>query len=806
MSEEVKKRRTKKLLPLVPLKDTVMLPNMVVPIFIGRQKSINAIERAAKDKQQVIFVVQKSAKKEDPAIEDLYDVGVVGEILQLLKLPDGTIKILAEAKKRVAITDINLDDLCFTANAKELTDQTEKQNVKFESTIRAMIENFNEYAQLNKNINPEIINSISTTKDPEALSYGIASHIAVAIEKKQAILSIIGLSKRITKIVELLENEINVLNTEKKIRLRVKKQVEKTQKDYYLNEQIKAIQKELTESDDGKSELELLEEKISKLKLSKEAEEKVRQEIKKLKMMNGMSSEANLSRNYIDTILSLPWGIIDKVKNDLKFARKILDNDHHGLEKVKDRILEYLAVQQRTKSLKGPIICLVGAPGVGKTSLAKSIADATERKFVRFALGGMRDEAEIRGHRRTYLGAMPGKIIQLLKKAKSSNPVFLLDEIDKLSFDYRGDPASALLEVLDPEQNDKFADHYLEVEYDLSNVLFIATANSVQKIPRPLLDRMEVIHLSGYTEEEKIQIAEKHLIAKIKKENGLEKKELEIPADTVESIIRHYTCEGGVRNLEKELAKIARKMVKEIVEGKKHISPSIAKDHLDKYLGVQRFNYGKAEEINYVGVVTGLAYTEVGGDILSIEAVSVPGKGNIKTTGKLGEVMQESAQAAYSYFKSKSLEFGVIPPLYKNRDIHLHVPEGAVPKDGPSAGVAMFTAIASIMSGVAVNKSVAMTGEITLRGRVLPIGGLKEKLLAALRGNIKTVLIPAENKKDLADIPKNVTRKLEIICVSTAEEVLKIALIKPLNPVFWTEEEEKCSFLEKNDTNDLLTH
>ena len=808
MIEEIKKKKTKskEMLPLVPLKDTVILPNMVVPIFIGRQKSVNAIDKANKNKQQVIFVAQKSMKKEDPAAEDLYDVGVVGEILQLLKLPDGTIKILAEAKKRVAIADISIEGSCFIAHAKELIDPVEKKNVKFEASIRAMLENFNEYVQLNKNINPEVINSITGMKDPEVLSYGVASHISIAIEKKQDILSIVGLSKRIKKIVELLENEINVLNTEKKIRLRVKKQVEKTQKDYYLNEQIKAIQKELTESDNGKSELELLEEKVSKLKLSKEAKEKVKAEIKKLKMMNGMSSEANLSRNYVDTILSLPWGVIDKVKNDLKFARKILDNDHYGLEKVKDRILEYLAVQQRTKSLKGPIICLVGAPGVGKTSLAKSIADATERKFVRFALGGMRDEAEIRGHRRTYLGAMPGKIIQLLKKAKSSNPVFLLDEIDKLSFDYRGDPASALLEVLDPEQNNKFADHYLEVEYDLSNVLFVATANSVQNIPRPLLDRMEVIHLSGYTEEEKIKIAQKHLITKIKKENGLEEGELDIPESTVENIIRYYTSEGGVRNLEKELSKIARKMVKEIVEGKKGLSSVVDKDRLDKYLGVRRYNYGKAEDVNYVGVVTGLAYTEVGGDILSIEAVSIPGKGDIKTTGKLGEVMQESAQAAFSYFKSKCLEFGVIPPLYKRKDIHLHVPEGAVPKDGPSAGVAIFTSIVSVMTGVAVNKSVAMTGEITLRGRVLPIGGLKEKLLAALRGGIKTVLIPAENKKDLADIPKNVTKKLEIICVSTAEEVLKIALIKSLNPVFWAEDEQKCSFLEKNDTNDLLTH
>jgi ATP-dependent Lon protease len=810
MEEKKKKVEIKEIIlptanPLVPLRDTVMFPGMVAPIFVGRQKSIQAIEKAEDSGQQIVFVAQKNSANDDPNEQDIYEVGVLGKILQLLKLPDGTIKILAEAKKRVLIKKIISDDFSLSAIVEEINDLKDPKTITFEAITRAALDNFNEYVQLNQKINPEILNAITEITEPSLLADSLASHITIDVAHKQEILSIVGVQKRLEKIVLTLENEISVLSTEKKIRQRVKKQMEKTQKDYYLNEQMKAIQKELTESENSKSEFEEIEAKLEKVKLSKEANEKVKSELKKLKMMSGLSAEASITRNYIETILSLPWGIQDKVKNDLNYARKILDKDHYGLEKVKERILEYLAVQQRTKSLKGPILCLVGPPGVGKTSLAKSIAEATERKFARFAMGGMRDEAEIRGHRRTYVGAMPGKIIQLIKKAKSSNPVFLLDEVDKLSHDFRGDPASALLEVLDPEQNDKFADHYMEVDFDLSNVFFIATANSVQNIPRPLLDRMEIIHLSGYTEEEKVQIASRYLVDKQKGENGLKKNELEISKDILRDLIRYYTREAGVRGLEKEIAKISRKIVKSIIEGK-GIEAKITKQNLAKLCGVRKYSFGTAEEVNQVGVVTGLAYTEVGGDILSIEAVSLPGKGLIKTTGKLGEVMQESAQAAFSYFKSRSQDFGVIPPTYQRRDIHLHVPEGAVPKDGPSAGGAMLTAIVSVMTGIPVDKSIAMTGEITLRGRILAIGGLKEKLLAATRAGIKTVIIPLENKKDLVEMPKEVTKKLKIIFASTAEEVLKIALTKPFIPTKWIESKQKYDFIQKNSEDDVLTH
>lgn len=803
MATETKKNKL--VLPLVPLRDIVMFPGMVSPLFVGRNKSILAIEKSVAQNQQVVFVTQKDSNKNSPDEQDVYNIGVVGNILQLLKLPDGTIKILVEAKERVTIKKIFSTPECLSSEVTFLKIPKESNDIELEALSRTVFDNFSEYAQLNKKINPEVINALSEIKDPSALSDSIASHILIDIDLKQEILSIVNTSKRIDRIILALENEISILNTEKKIRSRIKKQMEKVQKDYYLNEQMKAIQKELNENEKGKSEFEEFEDKIAKTKLSKEASDKLKSELKKLKSMNSISAEASIVRNYIETVLALPWGKKNKVKNDLAHANKVLNNDHYGLETVKERILEYLAVQKRTNSLKGPIICLVGPPGVGKTSLAKSIADATERNFIRFAMGGMRDEAEIRGHRRTYIGAMPGKIIQLMKKAKSMNPVFLLDEIDKLGNDYRGDPSSALLEVLDPEQNNKFVDHYMEIEFDLSNVLFVATANNVQSIPRPLLDRMEIIKLSGYTEDEKINIASKYLVPKQKKDHGLKVKELDIEEEALRDVIRYYTREAGVRTLEKEIAKISRKVVKSIVEGKETDS-IITQDNLEKFCGTKKYSFGKAENDNAIGVVTGLAYTEVGGELLLIEAVNIPGKGLIKTTGKLGEVMQESAQAAFSYFKSQSKEFGVIPPFYQKYDTHIHVPEGAVPKDGPSAGIAMFTAIVSIMTGVAVKKSVAMTGEITLRGRVLPIGGLKEKLLAALRGGIKTVILPSENKKDLADIPKNVTENLKIIFVSTAEEVLKTALIKPLSPVIWVDSDQKTSFLQENVDINVVTH
>jgi ATP-dependent Lon protease len=791
------------LYPILPLRDIVMFPGMVAPLFVGREKSVKALEYVIGDNKKILMVTQKNANVDEPNAENIYDIGVIGHILQLLKLPDGTVKVLVEAQKRMKISKFVNSEPFFQAIAEEVIEQSGDE-LETEVLMRSVIAHFENYIKLNKKINQEIIASLGEIKDASQLSDIISSHLSIKISEKQKILEIFDVTKRLESLYGVIDSEINVLNTEKKIKSRVKKQMEKTQKEYYLNEQLKAIQKELGDGEDTKNELNEIEKQIATIKLTKEAKDKAIAELKKLKMMSSMSAEATIIRNYLDWLLAMPWSKYSKSRTDIKLAKKVLDKDHYGLEKVKERILEYLAVQQRMKKLKGPILCLVGPPGVGKTSLAKSIAEATNREFVRFSLGGMRDEAEIRGHRRTYIGSMPGKIIQYLKKAKTSNPVFLLDEIDKIGLDFRGDPASALLEVLDPEQNSKFVDHYLEVEYDLSDVLFVATANSLN-IPRPLLDRMEVIRLSGYTEDEKIEIAKKHLVPKQRKEHGLESKEWSVTDDSIRDLIRYYTREAGVRNLEREIAKLTRKAIKEILE-KNVKSVNINSSKLEKYSGVRRFSYGEAETADLVGITTGLAYTEVGGELLSIEAVSLPGKGDIKTTGKLGSVMQESSQAAFSYFRSKCLDFGIIPPVYQKKDIHIHVPEGATPKDGPSAGIAMFTSIVSIMTGVPVKRSVAMTGEITLRGRVLGIGGLKEKLLAALRGGITTVIIPQENVKDLAEIPDNVKTGLEIMPVSSALEVLKIALVSNLESVEWVDIDNIPSIAKDDKHSDIVTH
>ncbi|AIL65761.1 Lon protease [Rickettsiales bacterium Ac37b] len=791
------------LYPTLPLRDIVIFPGMVVPLFVGREKSVRSLEQVIEKNGQVLLITQKDSAVDNPTEDDLFRVGVLGNILQLLKLPDGTVKILVEAQKRVKITKFVNEKSLFQAFVEDIVEE-DSESDEANLLMRTAITHFEQYVKMNKRANQDVLVSLQEIVSPSKLADIIASHLLIKIHDRQEILEILNASKRLEKICYCIQLELHLLDTEKKIRSRVKKQMEKTHKDYYLNEQLKAIQKELGNGDD-KSELVEIEQQIKKIKLPKEALEKVQSELKKLKLMNTMSAEATVVRSYIDWVLALPWKKNTKIKNDIKLAKKTLDADHYGLTKVKERILEYLAVQQRTKSMEGPILCLVGPPGVGKTSLAKSIAAATGREFIKFSLGGVRDEAEIRGHRRTYLGSMPGKIIQSMKKAKVSNPVFLLDEIDKMGFDFRGDPASALLEVLDPEQNSKFVDHYLEVEYDLSDVMFVATANTMN-MPRPLLDRMEVIRLSGYTEDEKVEIAKTHLIPKQLKVHGLKENEWKVSEDALSSIIRYYTREAGVRNLERELANLARKAVKEIIEKEKINTVSISARNLQKYAGVHRFSYGEVEEKDLIGVTTGLAYTEVGGDLLAIESVSLPGKGNIKTTGKLGDVMQESAQAAFSYFKSKSLEFGVIPPKYQSKDIHLHVPEGATPKDGPSAGVAIFTSIVSVMTGIAVKKTVAMTGEITLRGRVLGIGGLKEKLLAALRGGIKTVLIPQENVKDLEEIPSNVKKGLEIIPISSAAEAISLALITMPKPVEWIEIDNVESISTQKQPEDVVTH
>ncbi|MEE8533266.1 MAG: endopeptidase La [Alphaproteobacteria bacterium] len=773
--------------PVLPLRDIVVFPHMIVPLFVGREKSVRALEDVMKDDKQILLVAQKDAAQDDPTTDDIHRVGTVGTVLQLLKLPDGTVKVLVEGGPRACITRFT-DNPDFLEAEADLMVETEGDAREIEALGRTAISQFEQYVKLNKKIPPEVLVSINQIDDSSKLADTIASHLTVRVAERQELLEIESIAERLERVYSFMEAEIGVLQVEKKIRNRVKRQMEKTQREYYLNEQMKAIQKELGEGEDGRDEASEFEDRIKKTKLSKEAREKALGEVKKLRTMSPMSAESTVVRNYLDWLLSIPWKKRTKVKKDIRAAQKVLDADHYGLEKVKERILEYLAVQQRQSKMKGPILCLVGAPGVGKTSLGKSIARATGRKFVRMSLGGVRDEAEIRGHRRTYIGSMPGKIIQSMKKAKASNPLFLLDEVDKMGADWRGDPASALLEVLDPEQNIAFNDHYLEVDYDLSDVMFVTTANTL-RIPQALMDRMEVIRLSGYTEDEKVEIAKRHLILKQMKAHGVKDDEWSISDEALRDLIRYYTREAGVRNLERELANLTRKATKEILlKNVKRIR--VTRRNVGKYAGIRRFRYGEAERDELVGVTTGLAWTEAGGELLTIEAVTLPGKGKIMNTGKLGEVMRESIQAADSFVRSRSPQYGVKPTIFEKIDIHVHIPEGATPKDGPSAGVAMCTSIVSVLTGIPVHASVAMTGEITLRGRVLPIGGLKEKLLAALRGGIKTVLIPKENEKDLAEIPDNVKRGLEIIPVATVDEVLGRALTGDLQPIEWNEEDE----------------
>jgi ATP-dependent Lon protease len=768
--------------PVLPLRDIVVFPHMIVPLFVGREKSINALEDVMREDKQILLVAQKNAGEDNPGVDDIYRVGTIASVLQLLKLPDGTVKVLVEGTARTRVEVLSDNGRFFEAHAERMAEHDDA-SADTEGLARSVVTQFEHYVKLNQKIPPEVQVSLSQIEDPSKLADTVASHLTLKVPEKQDLLEIGGIAERLERIYGFMESEIGILQVEKKIRGRVKRQMEKTQREYYLNEQMKAIQKELGENEDGRDELGELEEKIKTLKLSREARERAQAELKKLRNMSPMSAEATVVRNYLDWILTIPWGKRSRIKKDLVQAERILDEDHYSLEKVKERIVEYLAVQQRTNKVKGPILCLVGAPGVGKTSLGKSIARATGRNFVRMSLGGVRDEAEIRGHRRTYIGSLPGKIIQSMKKAKTVNPLFLLDEVDKMGADFRGDPSSALLEVLDPEQNNTFNDHYLELDYDLSNVMFITTANTL-RIPPPLLDRMEVIRLSGYTEDEKMEIAKRHLIRKQMAAHGLKEGEWSISEAALRDLIRTYTREAGVRNLEREIARLTRKATKEIVM-RKLKDVTISRRNLEKFAGVRRFRFGEIEAEDLVGVCTGLAWTEVGGELLSIEAVTLPGKGKMTITGKLGEVMQESVQAAASYVRSRSLDFGVEPPRFEKTDIHIHVPEGATPKDGPSAGVAMITTIVSILTQNPVRKDVAMTGEITLRGRVLPIGGLKEKLLAALRGGIKTVLIPRENEKDMAEIPDNVKRGLEVIPVQSVDEVLEHALVNPLVPIEW---------------------
>jgi ATP-dependent Lon protease len=775
------------LLPVLPLRDIVVFPHMIVPLFVGREKSVRALEAVMRDDKQILLVAQKNAQQDDPGIDDLYKYGTVSTVLQLLKLPDGTVKVLVEGGRRAKISAYKGTDPYFEAFAGPADDEVPETR-ELEALARTVVAQFEQYIKLNKKIAPEVLVSINQIDDPSKLADTVAAHLNLKIGEKQELLETAGVGARLERVFAHMESEIGVLQVEKRIRNRVKRQMEKTQREYYLNEQLKAIQKELGEGEDGKDETAELEAKIKATKFSKEAREKALAELKKLKSMSPMSAEATVVRNYLDWMLTIPWKKKSKIRNDVVAAEKVLDGDHYGLEKVKERIIEYLAVQSRSPKIRGPILCLVGPPGVGKTSLGKSIAKATGRNFVRMSLGGVRDEAEVRGHRRTYIGSMPGKVIQGMKKAKTSNPLFLLDEIDKLGADWRGDPSSALLEVLDPEQNGTFNDHYLEVDYDLSDVMFVTTANSL-RMPQPLLDRMEIIRIPGYTEDEKVEIAKRHLIPKVIEANGVKATEFSISEDAIRDMVRYHTREAGVRNLERELAGIARKAVREIVT-KKTKKVAVTVKNLDKFAGVRKFRYGEAEAEDMVGVVTGLAWTEVGGEILTIESVTVPGKGATKTTGKLGDVMQESVSAAMSYVRSRAPQFGLKPTLFEKRDIHVHVPEGATPKDGPSAGIAMATSIVSVLTGIPVRKDVAMTGEITLRGRVLPIGGLKEKLLAALRAGITTVFIPKENEKDLAEIPDSVKKALTILPVSHVDEVIAKALARAPEPIVWEEPEE----------------
>lgn len=771
--------------PVLPLRDIVVFPHMIVPLFVGREKSIRALEEVVKTDGLILLATQKNAGDDDPQPNEIYEIGTLARVLQLLKLPDSTVKVLVEGVGRAKASSYSASESFYEAEATGLAEE-EGKKVEVEALARSVVSEFESYVKLNKKISGEIVAAVTQIDEPTKLADTVASHLAVKIADRQGVLEITNVAHRLEKVLSLMESEMSVLQVEKRIRSRVKRQMEKTQREYYLNEQMKAIQKELGDGDEGRDELAELEERIAQTKLTKEARDKATAELKKLRQMSPMSAEATVVRNYLDWMLGIPWNKRSKIKKDLNAAQLVLDDDHFGLDKVKDRIVEYLAVQQRANKLAGPILCLVGPPGVGKTSLGKSIAKATGREFVRMSLGGVRDEAEIRGHRRTYIGSMPGKIIQSMKKAKTSNPLILLDEIDKMGQDFRGDPSAALLEVLDPEQNSTFNDHYLEVDYDLSNVMFVTTANTLN-IPPALLDRMEVIRIAGYTEEEKTEIARKHLIANAIKKHGLDGKEWAITDDALQTLVRRYTREAGVRNLEREISNTVRKGVKDIVLGKK-AKVVVDEPLLEEYLGPPRYRYGMAETENQVGVVTGLAWTEVGGELLTIEGVMVPGKGRMTVTGNLRDVMKESISAAASYVRSRAVDFGIEPPLFDRRDIHVHLPEGATPKDGPSAGIAMATTIVSILTGIPTNRDVAMTGEVTLRGRVLPIGGLKEKLLAALRGGIKKVLIPEENAKDLIDLPKSVKDGMEIIPVARMEQVLQHALTRQPVPIVWEED------------------
>jgi ATP-dependent Lon protease len=778
-------------LPILPLRDIVVFPQRIVPLFVGREKSVAALEAAMATDKELFLVAQLDPGEDDPDRDALYDLGVIATAMQLLKLPDGTVRVLVEGVKRARLVNLIPRDGHTVAEIEEVEEEG-AVGPEAQALMRSVVDQFENYAKLNKRLPPETGIQLGEIEDASALADAVASNLSIKVADKQALLGELNPSRRLEMVFAFMEGELGVLQVEKKIRSRVKRQMEKTQREYYLNEQLKAIQRELgNESEEGGDELQELAEKIRKTRLSKEARTRATAELKKLRAMAPMSAEATVARNYLDVLLGLPWGKKSKLKKDIAEAQRVLDEDHYGLEKVKERIVEYLAVQARTNRLKGPILCLVGPPGVGKTSLGRSIARATGREFVRQSLGGVRDEAEIRGHRRTYIGSLPGKIISNIKKAGASNPLFLLDEIDKLGQDFRGDPSSALLEVLDPEQNSRFQDHYLELDYDLSDVMFVTTANSLD-MPQALLDRMEIIRLEGYTEDEKVEIAKRHLIPKQMDAHGLKPEELQYSDEALRGMIRHYTREAGVRTLERELAKVARKSLRQILEAKA-TTVELTPENLGDFLGVRKYRYGMGEEEDQIGAVTGLAWTEVGGELLTIEAVTVPGKGQIKTTGKLGEVMQESIQAAMSFVKARAPAYGIKPSIFARKDIHVHLPEGAVPKDGPSAGIGMVTAMISTLSGTAVRRDVAMTGEVTLRGRVLPIGGLKEKLLAALRGGITTVLIPAENEKDLAELPLAVKEALEIVPVSHVDEVLARALVEPLVAIEWTDADEHAA-------------